>query len=104
MVILPVTVFFKSGSPPGEVYKSIQIKQLQFPLIAKPDIGMKGLGVEKLNNHYELFKYIITSKVDFLIQKWIDYKNEVGIFYYRYPDEQKGYISGIVKKEFLILL
>jgi hypothetical protein len=33
----------------------------------------------------------------------IPFKNEVGIFYVRYPNEEKGKITGIVSKEFLIV-
>jgi hypothetical protein len=31
----------------------------------------------------------------------VPYPNEVGIFYYRYPGEKTGRLSGIVRKEFL---
>ena len=62
---------------------------------------MKGLGVQKVNDRTELVNYISTSRVNFLIQEYIPYKNEVGIFYYRLPGEKSGHISGIVSKEFL---
>jgi len=39
--------------------------------------------------------------MDFHIQEFIPYKNEVGIFYYRYPGQPTGKLSGIVRKEFL---
>jgi hypothetical protein len=42
--------------------------------------------------------------VDFLVQQFIAYENEVGIFYYRLPNEETGHISGIVKKEFLAVV
>jgi len=57
--------------------------------------------VKKLENEKELSSYAQNSKVDFLIQEYVPFKNEIGIFYYRYPNEEKGHISGIVKKEFL---
>ena len=74
---------------------------MSFPLIGKPDIGMKGIMVKKLNNENELVNYCENIKVDFLIQNNVSYPEEVGIFYYRYPSEENGHISGIVKKEFL---
>src|SRR5438046_8520395 len=46
-------------------------------------------------------EYTKSSKVNFLVQEFISYENEVGIFYYRFPHEEKGHISGIVRKEFL---
>jgi hypothetical protein len=70
-------------------------------LIGKPDIGMQGLAVKKIENKDDLAKYILDSEVDFLIQEFVHFENEVGIFYYRYPHESAGHISGIVEKEFL---
>jgi sporulation protein YlmC with PRC-barrel domain len=70
-------------------------------LIGKPDIGMKGMMVKKLEDQNELSFYADNSKVDFLIQEFVPFKNEIGIFYYRFPNEEKGHISGIVKKELL---
>ena len=52
----------------------------------------------------ELLGYASRSKVNFLVQEFIPYENEVGIFYYRFPNEEKGHISGIVKKEFLTVV
>ncbi len=97
----PQTIFFKAGSTVEEILKEIQKRSFQFPLIGKPDIGMQGLSVKKLHNEKELIEYAGDSKVNFLVQKFIPYENEVGIFYYRFPNKLKGHISGIVKKEFL---
>ncbi|MGH2553576.1 MAG: hypothetical protein ACRDEB_07660, partial [Chitinophagaceae bacterium] len=67
----------------------------------KPDIGMQGLSVKKLENENDVIGYAHASKVNFLIQEFVPYENEVGIFYYRFPNEKKGHISGIVSKEFV---
>ncbi len=97
----PATLFFKANTLFRDVIKEIKSSNLQYPLIAKPDIGMQGLAVKKIESDEELIAYLSASKVDFLIQEYIAYENEVGIFYYRYPNEASGKISGIVKKEFL---
>ena len=97
----PATLFFKAGSSLSTVLNEINDYGLQYPLIGKPDIGMQGKAVKKLGNAEELSGYLTASKVDFLIQEFISFENEVGIFYYRYPNEANGKISGIVQKEFL---
>jgi hypothetical protein len=97
----PETLFFKTGSSLKEVVDTINKKDLSYPLVGKPDIGMQGIAVKKLNNEKEVMEYAMSSKVDFLIQEFVDFQNEVGLFYYRYPNEQTGHISGIVSKEFL---
>ena len=97
----PKTVLFKAGTPEENILVTIREQQLRFPLLGKPDIGMQGKAVKKLHNASELFAYAVHSKVDFLIQEFVPYENELGIFYYRYPDQNRGNISGIVEKEFL---
>ena len=97
----PATLFFKASSSVPDILALIKQRNLKYPLIGKPDIGMKGMMVKKLENEKELLSYATNSKVDFLIQEYVLFKNEVGIFYYRYPNEGKGHISGIVKKEML---
>lgn len=97
----PCTLLFKKNTGKDQIIESVAKAQLQFPLIAKPDIGMKGLCVKKVDNAAELLAYAAESKVDFLVQEFVSLKNEAGIFYYRFPGESKGHISGIVGKEFL---
>jgi hypothetical protein len=97
----PATLFFKASSSLQDILVLIRQRNLKYPLIGKPDIGMKGMMVKKLENETELSSYAENSKVDFLIQEFIPFKNEIGIFYYRFPNEVKGHITGIVKKEFL---
>jgi hypothetical protein len=97
----PRTLFFTAASPFDQVLTETAAAGFSFPLIAKPDIGMRGLGVAKLENEKELCLYAQQNQVDFLVQEYVPYENEIGIFYYRYPDEAEGHISGIVGKEFL---
>ena len=97
----PATLLFKASSSTQEILALIKQRNLKYPLIGKPDIGMKGMMVKKLENEKELLSYATNSKVDFLIQEFVSFKNEIGIFYYRYPNEANGHISGIVKKELL---
>ena len=100
----PNTIFIRADTPFKEIITSVRGKNLQYPLIAKPDIGMKGLSVKKIHHDKELLEYAIQSKVDFLVQEFIPFENEVGIFYYRFPNEEKGRISGIVRKDFLTIV
>lgn len=90
----PETIFCQAGT---DITKQI----LTFPLIAKPDIGQQGKQVKLLVNDADLVAYAKQSKVDFLLQEFIDYEFEVGVFYYRIPGEPKGQITGIVGKELL---
>ncbi len=97
----PSTLFFKVGTPFEEIEARLINQNLHFPLIAKPDIGGKGVLVKKINNTHELLTYTQRIRVNYLIQSFIEYPNEIGIFYYRMPNEKTGKISGIVGKEFV---
>jgi hypothetical protein len=97
----PKTIFFRQGVEPTEVLNLIHLRGFSFPLIGKPDIGGRGRGIEKLDSSAALVKYVSTASFNFHIQEYISYQNELGIFYYRFPGQNKGNISGIVHKEFL---
>lgn len=84
--------------------KKLQIEKIQFPLIVKPDIGFRGLLVQKIANENELKNYLSTYKIDFIIQEFINYKYECGIFYMRNPKEKQGHISSITLKKFLAVI
>ena len=98
---IPKTVFASSETLFDEILVELQLKKIDFPIIVKPNIGLKGLGVAELKDSDELENYQNNNDCDFLIQEKINYQNEVGIFYHRFPDEKRGEITGMVKKEFL---
>lgn len=97
----PKTIKVKKQDCYEKILDEVTNATLSFPLIGKPDIGMRGLAVKKIETKEEIFDYATQSKVDFLLQEFIPFEEEVGIFYYRYPNKNKGHISGIVGKEFL---
>jgi hypothetical protein len=99
----PKTVYCPKGRPVVAIHRSLAERGLEFPLIAKPDIGQRGMQVSLLRDECELYVYSARSKVDFLLQEYIDYPHEAGIFYYRRPGESEGHISGIVGKELLTI-
>jgi len=97
----PMTMLCKPGQDLKDFHKSLHSHALTFPLIAKPDIGERGIGVKLLRTFDELDEYGSRSKVDFLLQEYIDQPCEIGVFYHRIPGDASGQISGIVGKEFL---
>ena len=97
----PLTLFFIAGTSFTKIKETIRDNNLQYPLVVKPDIGMQGKAVVKVNNDYELNNAITKFSVNFIVQPFILYPKEVGIFYVRYPSDKNGKITGIVEKEFL---
>jgi len=97
----PKTVFFKLPVDPAHVLNALAAADLRFPLIGKPDSGGRGRGVKRLMDEDAVRAYVKGTIMDFHIQEYVAYQNEVGIFYYRIPGETNGKISGIVRKKFL---
>jgi hypothetical protein len=99
----PKTELIKEGTAVVEIKAIIEQSNIRYPFIAKPDVGLRGSGVKKINTLEDLEQYALKANFDFVVQDLIPFKNEVGIFYVRYPNEEKGKITGIVSKEFLIV-
>lgn len=72
-----------------------------FPLAVKPNIGMMGLLFRRITSLEELHRYHQAMPVEYIIQELVLYPLEVSVFYCRMPNQQKGTISGFVRKEAL---
>ena len=98
---IPKTVLIKKESKVEEIISIVNKAGIQFPLIVKPDVGLKSFAVERLKTQRELELYSNKISNHFLIQELIEFPNEIGVFYVRLPNEKEGKITGIVSKEFL---
>jgi hypothetical protein len=99
--LIPVTVYLPESATAANVISEMEAHQLSFPIILKPDIGERGWQVEKIENNEALEAYMESSSVPILLQAYIDFPLELGVFYYRYPGEKKGMVTSIVEKEML---
>ncbi len=99
----PKTQLISSNSQFHEALNMQQTESILMPFIAKPDIGLRGSGVKKINSIQDFENYHQKADFNYLIQNLIPYPNEIGVFYVRFPNQQKGKITGIVAKEFLIV-
>lgn len=97
--LLPKTVFHSSKSNIDTTCIQLAEKNVSFPIIAKPDIGFRGLLVKKINSEFELKEYLLDKPIDFILQEFIEYPNECGIFFIRHPKESIGKITSITLKE-----
>lgn len=97
----PKTILVNDKNNVEKILSKLKTERIDFPIIAKPDIGMRGLKVKLLNSVEDLKNYHSNVKFNYLLQEYISYRNEVGIFYVKYPNHKQGKITGIVGKEFL---
>jgi len=85
-----------------EAKQFIKDKDLDFPVVVKPDAGQRGAGVNIPKNEEELKEALRNRKRDVIVQQYAEGK-EYGVFYYRYPDEETGNIFSITDKRLLSL-
>ncbi|MEO0436930.1 MAG: hypothetical protein AAF098_08485 [Pseudomonadota bacterium] len=69
-----------------------------FPLIIKPEIGSVGKGVGKVKNFEQLQEFIESLRSPHLLQAFVEYPCEFGVFYVR--KRGAGAITGINQKHF----
>lgn len=100
--LLPYTLLSAKNSPA----ENLQIAEtfiaengLQFPCIFKPDAGERGKGVVILQNLAELDANLQNLEHDYILQEFFD-GVEAGVFYFRYPQQEKGEIFSITEKRF----
>jgi hypothetical protein len=97
----PKTTYIDPAWAFEKVECAIAAGEFIFPLAVKPNIGMMGLMFRKINNRDELALYHQTITVEYIVQELVWHPLEVSVFYYRFPDQQKGAITGFVRKEAL---
>jgi hypothetical protein len=97
----PKTIYIQPRQDFEEVLKMVLSNGFTYPFIVKPDVGMKGLLFRKIDNENELRGYHSRMPVEYIVQELVEYPLEVSIFYYRYPDQEKGVISGFIQKELM---
>jgi hypothetical protein len=79
---------------------------LDYPLVVKPDVGCNGTGVRLLHGPDDLDGYLseFPSGERIVLQEFIAYEGEAGIFYVRNPDEPWGRITSITLKHAPVLI
>ncbi|SOE22500.1 hypothetical protein SAMN06298216_2929 [Spirosomataceae bacterium TFI 002] len=78
--------------------------ELTFPVVAKPNSGQRGRGIEKLLSLEDLKRYHAGIDEDYVLQEFIESPIELAVFYSRMPNEAKGKISSITSKEFMTVI
>lgn len=84
-----------------EAQKFIATNNFDYPFAVKPDEGMMGFMFRKIENADQFKHYHQIMPGDYIVQDLITYPLEVSVFHYRFPDQQKGTITGFLRKEFL---
>jgi hypothetical protein len=98
--VIPKTVLINTPTTSAEVMKRMADEGFSFPVIFKPDIGERGYLVKKIALEDDVERYL-GYNLNFLIQELIDLPLEFGVFYTKFPNENKGSVTSITGKEML---
>ena len=76
------------------------VARFGFPLILKPDMGQRGVGIKLIRNGEQAEHYLRQTTAPLIAQRYAAGPFEAGIFYYRFPGEPRGKIFAITEKVF----
>jgi membrane protein DedA with SNARE-associated domain len=84
--------------------KQVAAIQLKYPVILKPDLGQRGVGIKLIRSRAQAEAYLEQTDAPLIVQRYVPGPKEVGIFYYRFPSEPRGHIFAITEKIFPTLI
>jgi hypothetical protein len=75
---------------------------LDFPVVAKPDLGWCGFGVRRIDDAPALHDYLTRYPRDaaLMLQRYLAEPGEAGLFYMRHPDQSEGRLLGILLRHY----
>ncbi|MGF1607484.1 MAG: D-alanine--D-alanine ligase [Rhodothalassiaceae bacterium] len=81
---------------------ALQREALDYPLVAKPDIGCRGAGVRVVCSTEDLQAYLagFPAPGRLVLQQLADFRSEAGVYYVRPPGADRGHIFSLTLKYF----
>ena len=78
-------------------------RKLEYPFVLKPDVGQRGSGFKVIHREEQARTYLSLVNVPIVAQQYIAGPYEAGVFYYRFPNENKGRIFAMTEKIFPVI-
>jgi membrane protein DedA with SNARE-associated domain len=78
--------------------------KIQFPFVLKPNVGQRGAGFKVVHCFEEAEEYLFKVPGDIIVQRFVEGPKEVGIFYVRLPNDNRGEILAITEKHFPVVV
>jgi hypothetical protein len=93
------------GAPEREAadaLAALRAAGLDLPVVAKPDLGCRGVGVRLIRTIDDLVRYVagFPAGASIVLQRYIPHEGEAGVFYVRRPGEAAGRIISLTLKYF----
>jgi len=88
----------------GLAQEHIEQDAWRYPLIVKPDVGQRGVGVRLARSLSNIEDYLAHAVGPVILQPYHPGPFEAGVFYYRLPGEPNGRILSITDKYFPVVV
>ncbi|MBI1183675.1 hypothetical protein GC194_05365 [bacterium] len=98
---VPVSALVNGRFTMDDLQHIIEKVGMTFPMVAKPNKGERGFGVEVIANFEMLETYLRCKDYDIILQEFIEYPIELGVLYHKCPLSGHGAISSVVQKKLL---
>ena len=83
----------------AQILEKLASDQLAFPLVIKPNIGLKGIAVKVCHHKEALISYLNLNGRDlYILQEYLDLPREFSVLFYRAGNQYMGISSFIEKK------
>lgn len=86
------------------LHRTLRKQRITLPFILKPDVGQRGAGVKIIRSLRAALDYLEQVDAPVIVQRYAAGPCEVGVFYYRFPNEARGRIFAITEKIFPCLI
>ncbi|MEQ8701741.1 MAG: VTT domain-containing protein, partial [Bauldia litoralis] len=96
----------RGGADPDHDVRQAQMAMaaagLDYPVIAKPDIGWRGFGVRRIEDESQLRDYLsgFPEGQRLILQQYVPWHGEAGVFYVRRPGRESGEIFSLTLRYF----
>jgi len=86
----------------SELAQLVMDAGLAFPLVVKPDLGLCGYGVRRVDSLAALQHYLarFPKNETVVLQAYLPHEYEAGIFYARHPGSEHGQLIGLALRYF----
>ena len=102
--LIPSGVLIQDGFAVDKMLALFQRSKLTFPVLVKPNIGERGMGIKKIGTLHDLNQYHSAAAYDFIIQEFIDLPCEMSVLAYRIPNTSDIAVTSVCLKEKLTLV
>jgi hypothetical protein len=99
--IVPATVLALPDEPFEAVLQKMQGAGIDFPVVAKPDVGERGFLIRVCPDAPALARHLKRYPTLFMIQPFLTLPEEYSVMFYRFPDGLDFGITSVCKKGFL---